>query len=150
MRLLLAILAIGSLTGCSKHFVTTSMMKVDVAKQDSWYVVHSSVFIESEGDAMAIAIHAAYYPNTWGEIIEPFKLDVFVTATPSLDVSSEENWLHTISLEPLNQTYTISSDEFFDCQGVMTYGLGHVFPPLIPEEDQHLYVLSHSFEVHQE
>jgi len=120
-------LAMVGLTGCSKHFVTTAMMSVDVKASGAYY-----------DDAMIMFIDASWVPTTWGENIEPYQLDIFVTATPVIDTSS---------LPPLHHTYTIDNTEFRSCNDEVFYCTHRVFPHHIPRADQYLYDVTYDHQV---
>ena len=111
-------------------------MTVEVTKQSA-----------SAPNNVLLAINAEFTPKTFGENIEAFTLDVIITATPALDVSSEGAWLETLNLEPLTETVTISSDEFIACRGQVVYGRGHQFAPTIPRNQQYLYTFTNEIQV---
>lgn len=135
-NLIFILIAVATLSSCSKNIVTTSDMTVTVEKQTTGNAEH-----------ILLAINAAFTPKTFGENIEAFTLDIIITATPAIDVSSEQTWLETVNLTPLTETVSIPSSEFIACRGEVVYGRGYRFTPIIQGNQQHLYTISHEIQV---
>ena len=135
-NLSLILIAVITLSSCSKNIITTSDMIVSVEKQDA-----------SSANNISLVINAEFTPKTFGENIEEFNLDIIITATPMVDVSSEQDWLESVNLDQVTETKTINSSQFTPCRDKMVYGLGHRFAPNIPRNQQHLYVITHEIQV---
>ena len=135
-NLSLILIAVITLSSCTKNIITTSDMIVSVEKQSA-----------SGANNILLVINAEFTPKTFGENIEEFNLDIIITADPALDVSNEQAWSETINLEPLTETVTIHSSEFIACRGKVVYGRGHHFAPIIPSNQQYLYTFVCEFQV---
>jgi len=135
-NLSLILIAVITLSSCTKNIITTSDMDVTVERQSA-----------SGANNILLAINAEYTPKTFGENIEEFYLDIIITADPALDVSSEQTWLETVNLDPVTETVTIHSSEFIACRGRVVYGRGHHFAPIIPSNQQYLYTFVCEFQV---
>ena len=112
-NLLLIIIASVLLTSCSKN----------VIKDVTVNVVENGQYLGQP----AFAINAEYTPDTFGENIEDFAVEIVITATPVTNVSSEADWLISIAQPTFTRVIILHNDDFIACKSKMVHGLGYHF-----------------------
>jgi len=132
MRYIIVLLSVLSI-GCTKNIVKD--IDVTVERQSAFSIDHILLTIDAQ--------HSA----SFGENIEPFVLDIIITALPVTDVTNEELWLYTTNLYEVTETVSISSSEFVACNGKMVYSKGHAFTSIIHTEYQRFYTFTHEIRI---
>lgn len=127
-NLFFILIAIATLTSCSKN----------VIKDVNVNVVENGQHLGQP----AFAIHAEYTPETWGENIKDFAVEITITATPVTDVSNEAAWLESVGQPTFTKIVTLTNEDFIACQGNMVHGLGYHFDS--QETSNGAYTLSHT------
>jgi len=127
-NLFFILIAALSLTSCTKNVIKDVNVKV----------------LENGGylGQPAFAIHADYTPDTWGENIEDFAVEIIVTATPVTDVSNEAAWLESMNQPTFTKIVTLHNSDFIACNGSMVHGLGYHFDS--QETGNGTYILSYT------
>ena len=64
----------------------------------------------------AFSIHAEYTPDTFGEKIEEFAVEIVVTGTPT-----------DTNKQVITKIITLTNEYFTACNGKMVHGLGYYF-----------------------
>ena len=128
MKYLLVLISCIVLTSCSKN--TINDIDVRVGRQNSFNTEHLSFVINAE------------YEGDFGVNYEDFVLEIIVTATPIVNVSSEEEWIESVSKPTLTQIITLTQDNFTACQGKMVHGIGYKFNDVTKLNQQSGYILS--------
>ena len=112
-NLLLVIIASVLLTSCTKNVIKD--VTVDVVENGQYL------------GQPAFAIHAEYTPDTFGENIEDFAVEIVITATPVTNVSIEADWLVSVEQPTFTRVITLHNEDFIACGGKMVHGLGYHF-----------------------
>jgi len=117
-----------ALTSCSKNIVKD--VTVSVTENGQYF------------GQPAFAINADYAVDNFGENTKPFAVEITVTATPVTNVSSEGEWLVSVTQPTLTKIVTLTNNDFRACQGGMTHGLGYHFDS--QENVEGAYTLSYT------
>tara|TARA_R110001632_G_scaffold70752_1_gene164611 strand:- start:7763 stop:8125 length:363 start_codon:yes stop_codon:yes gene_type:complete len=102
-----------------KHLALLTIAILTLSSCTENTVKNISVTVTENGEYMnkpAFSIHAEYTPDTFGEKIEEFAVEIIVTGTPA-DTNNQV----------ITKVVTLTNKDFTACNSKMVHGLGYYF-----------------------